>query len=173
MPDKRHFIHIWLYRALALALLALLAACGGPTRPTALPQSDNGYLLTVPIAASDTPERLAQRYGGEVIAWLGEQAILKLSSQAAAALQGSGVSLQNATLEPNTSVSAPVNAHGFNSWAGGWNSWAGGWNSLAGGWNSWAGGRSTIPTLPRENRHAGHRIALPQAFAISASYIHF
>ncbi len=121
MLDKRHSIHIWLYRALALALLALLAACGGPTRPTALPPSDNGYLLTVPISGSDTPERLAQRYGGEVIAWLGEQAILKLSSQAAAALQGSGVSLQNTTLQPNATVRTPATALGFNSWAGGFN----------------------------------------------------
>jgi len=78
--------------------------------------------------------------------------------------------LQNTILEPNSRVNAPVNAQGFNSWAGGWNSWAGGWNSWAGGWNSWAGGTSTIPALPSENRHAWHRIALPQAFAISRNF---
>ncbi len=170
MPEKRHSNHIWLYRALALALLALLAACGNPNRPTALPPSDNGYLLTVPISASDTPERLAQRYGGEVIAWLGEQAILKLSSQAAAALQGSGVSLQNATLEPNAIVRTPAVALGFNSWAGGFNSWAGGFNSWAGGWNSWAGGIDTIPALPSENRFQFMLTKVPQAQALSRNF---
>ncbi|RIH75451.1 S8 family peptidase [Meiothermus hypogaeus] len=170
MHEKRHSIHIWLYRALVPALLALLAACGGPNRPTAMPPSDNGYLLTVPITASDTPERLAQRYGGEVIAWLEAQAILKLSSQAAAALQGSGVSLQNTTLQPNATVRTPATALGFNSWAGGFNSWAGGFNSWAGGWNSWAGGTSTIPALPSENRFQFMLTKVPQAQALSRNF---
>ncbi|MBO1435942.1 S8 family serine peptidase [Meiothermus sp. CFH 77666] len=170
MHEKRHSIHIWLYQAIVLALVALLAACGGPTRPTALPASDNGYLLTVPITASDTPEGLAQRYGGEVIAWLGEQAILKLSSQAAAALQGRGVSLQNTTLQPNATVRAPATALGYNSWAGGFNSWAGGFNSWAGGWNSWAGGTSTIPALPSENRFQFMLTKVPQAQALARSF---
>lgn len=56
MPEQRHSTQLWLYRALALALIALLAACSSPTRPTALPPSNNGYLLTVPITASDTPD---------------------------------------------------------------------------------------------------------------------
>jgi len=170
MPEKRHSITFWLYRALALSGVVLLAACGGVNKPAALPHSDQGYLLTVPIAPSDSQESLAQRYGGEVIAWLEDQAILKLSNQAAAALSERGVSLQNTTLEPNSTVRTPVTAQGWNSWAGGWNSWAGGWNSWAGGWNSWAGGSTTIPPLPSENRHAWQRIALPQAFAVSRNF---
>ncbi|GIW25904.1 S8 family serine peptidase [Meiothermus sp.] len=171
MPEKRPFIHIWLYRALALALLALLAACGGPNRPTALPPSDQGYLLTVPTTRSDTPERLAQRYGGEVIAWLEDKAILKLSSQAAAALQGSGVSLQNTTLTADSTTSTPeYAANGWNSWAGGWNSWAGGWNSWAGGWNSWAGGTGTIPALPSDNRQKFMLTKLPQGQALGRNF---
>ena len=125
MPEKRPSITLWLYRALALSGVVLLAACGGVSRPTALPPSDQGYLLTVPIASSDSQEGLAQRYGGEVIAWLGDKAILKLSNQAAAALSGRGVSLQNTTLQPNSTVRTPATALGFNSWAGGFNSWAG------------------------------------------------
>ncbi len=170
MPEKRPSTTLWLYRTLALAGVVLLAACGGVSRPTALPPSDQGYLLTVAIRSGDSQESLAQRYGGEVIAWLEDKAILKLSSQAATALSERGVSLQNATLQPNATVSTPATALGFNSWAGGWNSWAGGWNSWAGGWNSWAGGTSTIPALPSENRHAWHRIALPQAFAVSRNF---
>ncbi len=153
MPEKRHSINIWLYRALTLLGLTLLAACGGVSRPTTLPSSDQGYLLTVPIRASDSPESLAQRYGGEVIAWLEDKAILKLSTQAATALQGSGVSLQNLVLEADSLTRAPeLSTQGFSSWAEGWSSWAGGWNSWAGGWSSWAGGTSSIPVLPNDNR---------------------
>ncbi|MCS7069123.1 MAG: S8 family serine peptidase [Meiothermus sp.] len=170
MPEKSHSTRIWLKRAVALALLALLAACGGISPPTASAPSSQGYLLTVPIAASDTPEGLAQRYGGEVIAWLEDKAILKLSSQAAAALQGSGVSLQNRTLEPNSTVRAPATALGFNSWAGGFNSWAGGFNSWAGGWNSWAGGTGTLPALPNENRYLFLLTKLPQAQALARGF---
>ncbi len=170
MLEKRHSITIWLYRALVLPGVLLLAACGGVNKPTALPPSDQGYLLTVPITSSDSQEGLAQRYGGEVIAWLEDKAILKLSSQAAAALSGRGVSLQNTTLQPNATVSTPARALGFNSWAGGFNSWAGGFNSWAGGWNSWAGGTSTIPALPSENRFQFMLTKVPQAQALSRNF---
>lgn len=122
------------------------------------------------MAGGDSPESLAQRYGGEVIAWLEDKAILKLSSQAAAALSERGVSLQNTTLQPNATVRTPATALGFNSWAGGFNSWAGGWNSWAGGWNSWAGGTSTIPALPSENRFQFMLIKVPQAQALSRNF---
>ncbi len=169
MPEKRHSTHTWLYRALALAGVVLLAACGGGSRPNAPLTGENGYLLTVPAAGGDSPESLAQKYGGEVIAWLEDKAILKLSTQAATALSERGVSLQRSTLEPNTKVSTPARALGFNSWAGGFNSWAGGWNSWAGGWNSWAGG-NTIPTLPGDNRKEFTLSKLPQGHAIARRY---
>jgi len=35
MPTKDRSIHIWLHRAIALVLTALLAACGGGSQPTA------------------------------------------------------------------------------------------------------------------------------------------
>lgn len=138
--------------------------------PTALPPSDQGYLLTVPIASSDSRESLAGRYGGEVIAWLEDKAILKLSNQAAAALSERGVSLQNTALQPNSTVSTPAISQGFNSWAGGFNSWAGGFNSWAGGWSSWASGTSTIPALPSENRFQFMLTKVPQAQALSRNF---
>ncbi|WP_337870998.1 S8 family serine peptidase, partial [Meiothermus sp.] len=171
MPEKRHSIHIWLYRALTLLGVILLAACGGVSRPTALPPSDQGYLLTVPIRAGDSQESLAQRYGGEVIAWLEDKAILKLSSQAAAELSKPEVSLQNLVLEADVPIVAPeLFAAGFNSWAGGFNSWAGGWNSWAGGWNSWAGGTSSIPVLPNDNRLEFMITKVPQGQAVARNF---
>jgi subtilisin family serine protease len=170
MHVKRRSIHIWLYQTIVLVLMALLAACGGGRQPTAPLLSENGYLLTVPVAGSDSRESVAQRYGGEVIAWLEDKAILKLSSQATAALSERGVSLQNITLQPNPTVQSPATALGFNSWAGGFNSWAGGFNSWAGGWNSWAGGTSTIPALPSENRFQFMLTKVPQAQALSRNF---
>lgn len=169
MPERPSNI-IWLYRALALSGVVLLAACGGVSLPTALPPSDQGYLLTVPIASSDSRESLAGRYGGEVIAWLEDKAILKLSNQAAADLSERGVSLQNTALQPNSTVSTPAISQGFNSWAGGFNSWAGGFNSWAGGWSSWASGTSTIPALPSENRFQFMLTKVPQAQALSRNF---
>ncbi|MCX7782039.1 MAG: hypothetical protein N2318_00155, partial [Meiothermus sp.] len=109
-----------------LGLALLLGACGGVQPAQAPLSSSDSYLLTVPLTSSDTQAGVAERYGGEVLAWLEGQAILKLSSQALAALPARGVSLQNTTVDPNLRMEVPMQAAGTS--AGGWNSWAGGWN---------------------------------------------
>lgn len=154
----------------SLLSVALLSACGNLSQPASKASSE-GYLLTVQLSQADTQESVAGKYGGEVVAWMGDKAILKLSDQAAAALSSRGVSLQGTTLEPNSTTKAPeVNTQGFSAWAGGWSAWAGGWSAWAGGWSAWAGGTSSIPTMPSENRHAWQRIGLPQAFTISKNF---
>jgi len=152
------------------ALLMLLAACGTASSPTSTSQSD-GYLLTLKVSQGDTRDAVASKYGAEVIAWLGDQAILKLSDQAAAALPSRGISLQATTLEPNSTVKSPeVSAQGFSAWAGGFSAWAGGFSAWAGGWSAWAGGTSNLPTLPSGNRYMFMQTKLPQAQAIAKNF---
>ena len=148
----------------------LLAACGTASSPTSTSQSD-GYLLTLKVSQGDTRDAVASKYGAEVIAWLGDQAILKLSDQAAAALPSRGISLQATTLEPNSTVKSPeVSAQGFSAWAGGFSAWAGGFSAWAGGWSAWAGGTSNLPTLPSQNRGESLQIKLPQGQALSKNF---
>ncbi len=175
----------WLRQGVALSLLAFLAACGstGVHPPST---ADKGYLLTVPISSSDTQAAIAQKYSGEVIVWLEDKAILKMSKQAVAQMKSSGISMQGTTLDDNSNMAPPegmvapdeapisgqsvANTAGWNTWAGGWNTWAGGWNAWAGGWNAWAGGTGTVPALPSDNRFDFLITKLPQAQAIAKNF---
>jgi thermitase len=164
------------YVPVMLGLLTLMSACGTnkvptPTAAPATPATLGGYLLTLEVGSSDTQEALVQKYGGEVQVWQPEAglAILKLSDKAVANLRGSGVSVQNTSLEPimPASVSA-VSASGWSAWAGGWSAWAGGWSAWAGGWSAWAGGVGSA--APVENANAWNQISLRQAHAISRNF---
>jgi len=162
MKFKNRLSFIW-----AGALLMVLSACSSSLPSTAAVQPGNakGYLLTVKLSQADEQQSLAQRYAGEIIAWQPQAgfAILKLSNQAAAALQSRGVSLQ-ATLSPNSSTTTPeASAQGFSAWAGGFSAWAG-------GWSAWAGGSSNLPTLPSGNRYMFMQTKLPQGQALSKNF---
>ncbi|MDX2007575.1 MAG: S8 family serine peptidase [Meiothermus sp.] len=151
---------------LAVSLVALLAACGAPLQATSPGGSDQ--LLTIKLSEGDTQESIVQRYGGEMVAWLDDKAILKLSSEAVAQLQARGISMQNTTLAANTPVAAPVTAAGWNAWSGGWNAWSSGWNAWSGGWNAWSSGVGGAP--PSENNTAWNQIRLREAHAISRRF---
>ncbi|MDX2004295.1 MAG: S8 family serine peptidase [Meiothermus sp.] len=160
-----------LKQALAVSLVALLAACGGGISEPPAAAPDSGYLLTVQLEAADTREAVAQRYGGEVIAWLDGQAILRMTSEAVAQLQARGISMQNTTLESNATTEAPsATASGWNAWGSGWNAWGSGWNAWGSGWNAWSNGTSLIPTIPTENRSAMRQINLGRALALSSYF---
>lgn len=159
-----------LKQGLALSLVALVAACGSST-PSATSPGGSGYLLTVQLEASDTQASITQRYGGEVIAWMGDKAILKMTSEAVAQMEARGISMQNTTLESNSAVGAPeVAASGWNAWGSGWNAWSGGWNAWSSGWNAWSSGTGSVPTLPSHNRANFLVSKLPQAQAIARNY---
>ncbi|MDX2004090.1 MAG: S8 family serine peptidase [Meiothermus sp.] len=163
-------LRITLQRGLALALVALVAACGS-TPPQATSPGGSGYLLTVRLEPADTQETVAQRYGGEVIAWLDGQAILRMGEEAVAQLQARGVSMQNTTLEANADVGTPATMSGWNAWGSGWNAWGSGWNAWGSGWNAWSGGAtSAVPALPSGNRSAFMQVKLPQAQALARNY---
>ncbi|MDX2007577.1 MAG: S8 family serine peptidase [Meiothermus sp.] len=159
----------YIKQALALSLIAVVAACGG-TPPQATSPGGSGYLLTVRLEPADTRETVAQRYGGEVIAWLDDQAILRMGEEAVAQLQARGVSMQNTTLEANADVGTPATMSGWNAWGSGWNAWGSGWNAWGSGWNAWASGSSSIPVIPPSNRPAFLQIKLPQAHALARDY---
>ncbi len=139
--------------------MAFLAACSNTTTPAGNP---NGYVATVDIGAGDTQASIAQQYGGEVIAWLDDKAILKLSNQAYSALKSKGVSIQATTNQTFATPEAATSAT-----AAGWNAWAGGWNAWAGGWNAWAGGIGSITSLTTENTPIWDKIRLTQAQAFA------
>ncbi|MDX2007574.1 MAG: S8 family serine peptidase [Meiothermus sp.] len=167
MPFQR------LKQALALSLVALLAACG--SAPTAGSPGAGGHLLTVRLEAGDTQEAVTQRYGGELLLWTDERAVLKMSGEAVAQMQARGVSMQNTTLETNSVLSTPMasalgtGASGWNAWSSGWNAWSSGWNAWSSGWNAWSSG-GTVPALPAENNTIWTMMQLRQAHALAKNY---
>ncbi|MDX2007576.1 MAG: S8 family serine peptidase [Meiothermus sp.] len=149
--------------ALVGSLVAVLAACGSaPTQATS--PGGSGYLLTVQLEPADTQETVAQRYGGEVIAWLDGQAILRMTGEAVAQLQSRGVSMQGTTLEGDTRVRTPstVNAVGWNAWSSGWNAWSS-------GWNAWSSGTGSITNFSTENNALWTQIGLSQAHSLASN----
>lgn len=145
----------WMRQGLAMSMLAFLAACGSTVVPT---ESANGYLLTVKVSSSDTQQNIAQKYGGETLAWHPEEgfAILQMTPQAVTQLKSSGASMQGTFLESLFPIATPEYA------PLGWNAWAGGWNAWAGGWNAWAGGIGSITSLTTENSATWKQIGLAQ-----------
>ncbi|MDX2007573.1 MAG: S8 family serine peptidase [Meiothermus sp.] len=164
-----------LKHGVAVVLVALLAACG--SAPTASSPGGSDYLLTVRLEPADTQEAVTQRYGGEVIAWLDGQAILRMTGEAVAQLQVRGISMQNTTLEANSALNVPMaTAQGWNGWSGGWNAWSGGWNAWSSGWNAWSGGwnawsgGTTPPQPPAENNAVWTMMQLRQAHALARNF---
>lgn len=159
--NHRHYLGSGMW-AVALALF-LLPGCGGLNTSSEPSRSLQGHVLTVKVGPSDSPEAVAQRYGGEAIVWRPEDglAVLKVSSVGTASGDVSVLSVS-----PNITLLAPeALASGYTA-ANGWNSWAGGWNSWAGGWNSWAGGTGSVFT-PTENSNIWSQIRLQQAHALA------
>lgn len=140
--------------------LLVLAACNSvlpgdqPEVPGVLETPNYAYSLSVDIDASDRPEEVEARYGGDVIVWrpeagfavLGLQTLTDAQSLSAQSMDGAALELnQNQVATPEVTVSSV--------WGEGGNAWSGGGNAWSGGGNAWSGGTGVLsePTLYWQN----------------------
>ncbi|RIH90942.1 Subtilisin BL [Calidithermus terrae] len=170
--------------------LALAAGCNPATPPATgdVPLSANqpraDFVLTVPLAGSESRSSLEARYGGKALVWeSGRYAMLGLDSKTAEAKKDVIVA-DNLTLEPNdwsflSGGQAAWMSGSSTIWAGGTSTiWAGGTSTIwAGGTSTiWAGGEFTwmpenTAIWKRVRLEQGHRLAKNLGYGVKVAVI--